>query len=317
MLRANYSIQVWQRQRSKVKRFGEFLSRRMALLLSGFLLTAMVGCRRKNVPLVAPAEKVSVLATVYPLADVARQVGGDSVDASWVLEDGQSPDDVQGMPKLAERLTRAQIVIAGGAGEPWAVGAFEDPERARHLVRLDLAPDAQLIPDARQLWLDPIIVRQSCDVIAERLALQLPEQKNLFETNARKFEQSIDELMREFNARIQAIVGTKVLVLSHDFSALDFRLKLVEVMPVTASVMGLSDEQVGQLKRAVETQKPAAMLVDVDTPMEVQKDLESRVGARVIGIDARGSSAGNGRNTYLGMMRWDFEQVVGMGAQGK
>jgi ABC-type Zn uptake system ZnuABC Zn-binding protein ZnuA len=276
----------------------------------------LVGCKRADPQFAAPMVKVPVLATVYPLADVARQIGGEYVDASWVLEDGQSPD-LQVTAKLREQMTRAAVVIAGGAGEPWAVEGFDDPDRARHLVRLDLTDDAKLIPEARQLWLDPIIVRQSCETIADKLTVQLPAQKNLFEKNAADFEHGIDDLMREFHSRIQSIVGMKVLVLSHDFSALDFRLKLVEVSPVQAPVMGLSDEQIEELKRAVETQKPGAMLVDGDTPMGVQKDLETRVGVKVIAIDGRGSSARNGRNSYLGMMRWDFEQVVGMGISTK
>jgi hypothetical protein len=123
--------------------------------------------------------------------------------------------------------------------------------------------------------------------------------------------------MREFDSRIQVIVGMKVLVLSHDFSALDFRLKLVEISPVTASPLRLSDDQVQQLQRAVQSQQPAAMLLDIDTPMEVQRDLAGRVGVPIIAIDARGSSAGNGHNTYLGMIRYDFEKLTGMGAQQK
>ena len=184
-------------------------------------------------------------------------------------------------------------------------------------MRLDLAPDAQLISDARQLWLDPIIVRQSCDAIAQKLTVQLPAQENLFTKNAKDFEGHIDDFLREFDSRMQAIAGMKVLVLSHDFSALDFRLKLVEVSPVNASPLGLSDDQVRQMQRAVEAQRPAAMLVDIGTPAAVQRDLAGRLGLPVIGIDALGSSAGNGHNTYLGMMRFDYEQLAGMAATGK
>jgi ABC-type Zn uptake system ZnuABC Zn-binding protein ZnuA len=317
LLPRDYSIQAPEGQRSKVLRYGEFLGWRLAVILGGYAaLSMVVGCKRANPQFAAPAVKISVLTTVYPLADVARQIGGDSVDVSWVLEDGQSPDDVQATPQLAERLTRAQLVIAGGAGEPWAVEGFDDPERARHIVRLDLAPDAQLIPDARQLWLDPIIVRQSCDAIAEKLTVELPAQNNLFVKNAQSFENRIDDLMREFDSRIQGIVGLKVLVLSHDFSALDFRLKLVEVSPLNTSPLRMSDDQVLNLQKAVEAQRPAAMLLDIDTPMTVQQDLAARVGVPVIAIDARGSSAGSGHNTYLGMMRYDFEKLTGM-AGGK
>ncbi len=112
-----------------MKRSREFLVWRIVLILAAILLLLIVpGCKRPN-PAADVPEKVSVLGTVYPLADVARQIGGDSVDISWVLEDGQANEDVRVTPELHERLTRADLIIAAGSGEPWAVGGFDDPDR--------------------------------------------------------------------------------------------------------------------------------------------------------------------------------------------
>lgn len=278
------------------------------------LFLSINGCKPPVPAANVPTEKASVVATAYPLADVAREIGGDFVQASWILEDGQSPDALQITPKLEERLTRADLLITCGASEPWAVEGYDDPGRAQHIVRLDLTSEAQFIPNARQLWLDPVIVRQSCDQIAQKLTVQIPSQVNLFKRNAEKYSGRIDDLMREFASGIQAITGMKVLVLSHDFSALNFRLKLVEVMPVNASPLRLTDSDMAALHRAVEAQRPSALLLDINTPLPVQRDLASRLGVPVILIDALGSSAANGHNMYLSLIKYDFEQLTSLAA---
>src|SRR4051794_18537760 len=65
-----------------------------AALLGGVAgLAGLAGCDRQSTSASSPAsavasdkEPVHVLATVYLLADIARQIGGDQVDAEWYVE---------------------------------------------------------------------------------------------------------------------------------------------------------------------------------------------------------------------------------------
>src|SRR5436190_3014284 len=98
-------------------------------LLVGAILGALVGgCERKKsgASNTRIREKVVVVGTVYPLADVAQQVGGDDVKASWIIESGESVVGLNPTAEARSRLRTAQILIAGGVTEPWAVAGAAD-----------------------------------------------------------------------------------------------------------------------------------------------------------------------------------------------
>src|SRR4051794_12985081 len=85
-----------------VKRFGLIL----AILFLGF---GGPSCKRKSPPSSANDTAV-VIGTVYPLADVARQIGGDGVDVSWIVESGSSVQSVQDTQPLRARIGRVDLV---------------------------------------------------------------------------------------------------------------------------------------------------------------------------------------------------------------
>ena len=66
-----------------------------------------LGCDRAPAKAPVPIEKVAIVATVYPLADIARNVGGPYVSASWLIESGQSLSGVQSNVDLRNRLRSA------------------------------------------------------------------------------------------------------------------------------------------------------------------------------------------------------------------
>src|SRR3954454_18742683 len=108
----------------------------------------------------AGQQKLSVLATAYPMADVAREVGGASISAQWLAESGQPIASLDPNAELRNRLRLADLVITGGASEPWAVEGFDDAYRARRIIRLDALPAARDLATTDQLWLDPKVMSQ-------------------------------------------------------------------------------------------------------------------------------------------------------------
>ena len=124
---------------------------------------------------------------------------GDFVQASWILEDGQSLDGLQVTPELREKMTRADVLITGGAAEPWAVEGYDDPSRADHIVRLDLTPMRNSSPmhgSCGSIRYRSRILRSD----RQKLTVQLPSQADLFAKNAKNFSDRIDEFMHEFDS---------------------------------------------------------------------------------------------------------------------
>jgi zinc transport system substrate-binding protein len=67
------------------------------------------------------SEKLPMIASIYPVADMVRQVGGDYVDVTFVLPAGASPHTFEPKPSLVKKISSARIFFMVGAGlEFWA-----------------------------------------------------------------------------------------------------------------------------------------------------------------------------------------------------
>lgn len=65
--------------------------------------------------------KIVVIATIFPLADVAKNIGGDRVEVSTLLLRGVSPHTFEPTPRQMEQMTGARLIIQVGAGlDDWA-----------------------------------------------------------------------------------------------------------------------------------------------------------------------------------------------------
>jgi len=67
------------------------------------------------------AKKLPVIASIYPIAEMIQQVGGDHVEVTYVLPAGASPHTFEPKPSLLKKFSAARIFFMVGAGlEFWA-----------------------------------------------------------------------------------------------------------------------------------------------------------------------------------------------------
>jgi len=261
-----------------------------------------------------PREPVNVIAVAYPMADVVRQIGGDRVHVEWLLESGQPIDSFEPDESQKNRLGTADLVVSGGFDEPWAIEGFDDPTHGARVIRLDLLQTARTSPNAvAQLWLDPLIVRESAQTMADRLRALRPGGDAVFQRNANTFTTQIDSMLMDYRPKLDALAGQKVITLSPAFSALTSRFGIVELRPVSASPLKLSDLEVARIRRTARAQNIGVMLVDDDdVSPQVAQDLADRTGLRVITLDSLGTSAkaGNGNSDYFKLLRYNLEQLI-------
>ena len=75
------------------------VGRHILLVVISAALIWAGGCRKSDATS-ATVEKLRIVATVYPLADVARAVGGRQVSVEWLVERGQRLDAVDPTSEL-------------------------------------------------------------------------------------------------------------------------------------------------------------------------------------------------------------------------
>ncbi|MBN1574687.1 MAG: zinc ABC transporter substrate-binding protein [Deltaproteobacteria bacterium] len=96
----------------------------LILVFSSMLFLSSCGDREKslNVPEDTgdTKEKIKVVASIFPLYEFSREVGGDQAEVTLLLPAGLSPHSFEPTPKDIQTIEGADIFVFNGAGmEPW------------------------------------------------------------------------------------------------------------------------------------------------------------------------------------------------------
>lgn len=102
-----------------------------ALILSVFVIVA-AGCSK---PTETRHDKLSVIATIFPLYDFARAVGGERAKVSLLLPPGVEPHHFEPRPEDMVALHKADIFIYTNKWmEPWAESLLKGVDRSKLTV---------------------------------------------------------------------------------------------------------------------------------------------------------------------------------------
>lgn len=269
------------------------------------LLCLLVGCSKSSERR-PPIDKVDLVATVYPLGQVAQAVGGPVVKVRWLVESGQV---LRGLSEANRAgVQTARIVFFNSAvTEPWIGSDSGMALGGERLLRLDLMTSARPANAGGFLWLDPTIVREAAVELRNRLLAQRPRQASILNDRTDAFLSELDALTNSEWPKFEPFAGRHVLALRHDFDPMLARLKMVVDVPLDRSATDLNDGDVRYLRSNVGAAK--LLLVADDTPPATRERLKE-IGLPIVAIDTLGSSATSGRDTYVEILRFDYEALL-------
>jgi zinc transport system substrate-binding protein len=119
----------------------------LLVILVAVLLFTIPGCDNAGPQ---PSEEISaitVVTTIFPLADMAEELGGDKVNVHYLLPPGASPHTFEPTVEQARLVSEADLFIFIGAGlDDWAVRLAESAGPG--LILLDLSSNTSLLQAA-------------------------------------------------------------------------------------------------------------------------------------------------------------------------
>jgi ABC-type Zn uptake system ZnuABC Zn-binding protein ZnuA len=255
---------------------------------------------------------VTVVASIYPMAEMAKRLGGGWVEAEWLVDAGRRPEEVEGDASARRRADNAVAVITAGPWDrAWALpDVTPEARRDRVIDPADMPAAHGADPDA-YLWLDAAVLREMVERLRVRLSIYDPRRQAELRSGADGYVAEVDAVDGEMKAGLAAFKGRKVLVARPVWGPMLARYGLEQVAPVT----GVMEERLTAADfkdRIVPAAKAAgakAIFVDEATPAGVRQQIEDRTGLRVVTLDAVGSSAAEGRNTWAKVMRYNLGQL--------
>jgi zinc/manganese transport system substrate-binding protein len=266
--------------------------------------------------------KLPVVATFSILADFARNVGGERIDAVALVGPDGDTHVYQPKPADAEKLGAARLILVNGLGlEGWidrlikASGAKAPvvvatkgikPQQMREEGRVELDPHAwQSIADAK------IYVAN----IRDGLIAADPAGEAAYRANAEKYFGKLDTLEAEVKREIAKIPpGRRQIITTHDAfgyfgTAYGFRFIAPEGVSTETEA---SARDVAKIIRQIKSQKIPAVFLENVTDPRLARSIAAESGATVGGTlfsDALSPPDGPA-STYIDMMRNNVRELA-------
>lgn len=222
------------------------------------LLAALSACGSSH-----PSDgRVQVAASMYPLAWLAQQVGGDRVDVSDLVPAGEEPHDYTLTPRQVASVGEADLVVyekGMSSSVDDAIGAAP----ARRALDISTAVTMQRLGSAAEdgesanaldphIWQDPVNMQQMAASIAQQLETVDAAHGDTYRRNLTAVRQRLGTLDREYSTGLAHCARSEFVTSHAAFGYLAHRYHL-EQIPVS----GISPDEEPSPSRIAQVQRLA------------------------------------------------------------
>jgi zinc transport system substrate-binding protein len=284
----------------------------MGVMFWRWLIVALWLCGTTAIHPAAAA--VRVVATIFPVADMVRQVGRDAVEVTTLLSAGASPHTFEPTPAQVRAVAEAAVFVEVGAGlDAWAATL-----RAAHagpMIVITLAAGVPLLGTTEEegarhggdphIWLDPVLVRDHLvPAIASGLSRADAGHAAAFRAAAGAFEAALTQLDAEIRATLAPASSRNYVAFHSAWRYFAKRYDLHEVGTVE-SFPGKepSAQEIAAIVEKARAARVRALLIEPQFSPRLAEQIAHEIGAQVVTVDPLGGPDVPNRQHYLDLMR--------------
>lgn len=286
---------------------------RMGVSLACALVVMMgiAGCGRGEMD---RGGRMLVTASIAPLADFAKQVGGKYVEVELLVPPGASPHTYQLEPSQMEMLSRASVLVLNGAGlEYWAKKAVDAAANPR-LVAMDTARGMKLLDSDPEhpsgnphVWLDPVNAIRQVEAIRDAFKRADPEHASEYRANAAAYIGRLRHLDQEIRAQVKMFRARSFVAFHPAWVYFAKRYSLTQAAVIERSPG--REPSPGEIREVVDTVrrlKAKAVFAEPQFSPKAADVVAAESGAKVIFLDPLGKPPDY---DYIETMRSNLRQM--------
>lgn len=241
----------------------------------------------------SPSDKVRIVTTFYPLAEFAKQVGGEKVDVINITSGGLEPHDYEPSAQDIIKIQTSDLFLINGNGlDSWALDSITD-SKGKTIVMSEkifstianISEDTTLTEDPH-FWLDPIIAQEIVNIIGNELSLIDPINEEYYQNNPAKYISSLKQLDKEYSIVLSNCVRNKIVVSHEAFNYIGNRYN-IEII----NISGISPEeepsarQLAEISELVKTEGIEYIFSENLGSQELAQTVASEVGVKILELN--------------------------------
>jgi len=179
---------------------------------------------------VVSSDKMNVVASFYPLAFLAEEIGGDKVVVRNITPTGAEPHEYEPSPRDLAEMEQSRVLIVNGLGlEPW----YENAKKNIDPKKTDILAVGDGLGNTKDphVWLSPVFMKIMGEKIERAFTKADPKNEKYYTENLQAVQAKLDILNMEY---AQGLINCeqKSIVTSHKafgYLASDYHLVQIPI----------------------------------------------------------------------------------------
>ncbi len=271
-----------------------------------------------------------IVTTTSMITDLVKNVGGDKVSVTGLMGAGVDPHLYKASEGDVSKLSQADMILYNGLHlEGKLVEVFENMQRQKiNTIAISDALDKKDLIGSTlfasnydpHIWFAVENWEKATQFVADELSKALPEHREEFQANAKRYLGALKTLKTELTEEINTLPEEqRRLVTAHDafnYFGRSFGFDVVGLQGIsTATEAGVQDVQ--KTASYIIDHKVKAIFIESSVPKRTVEALQAAVNSKnhhvAIGgtlfSDALGNP-GTAEGTYVGMFRYNVKTIV-------
>jgi len=270
------------------------------------------------------SEKLPVIASIYPIADMVQQVGGDHVDVAFVLPAGASPHTFEPKPSLVKKFSSARIFFMVGAGlEFWAEkfinlarpglttivlsGGVSLIHTAGHHHARTGNPDHESSVANPHIWMDPVIAKTMVNKITAALCDVDHQHVTYYKERGQRYLEKLDDLDQMIQKTVSTFTIRKYVSFhaSWDYFARRYGLESAGVIEA-APGRNPTPIQIKNIVAMIKKYHIRAVFAEPQLNPRAAEIIAREAEVNVLLLDPLGGPNLIGRATYIDLIKYNL-----------
>jgi len=283
------------------------------------------GCTFGNSNRQESNNKIKVAATIFPLYDIVKEIGGDKIDANLILPPGVSPHTFEVSTSQIKKMQGTKLFFVIGQNLDSWVGDISSSVSEAQTIDLSSIVKLQQLDENNSnhksdkdgenktgydphYWLSPQNAYFMAEEVMKQLVLLSPENENYFLGNYNNFVNKLQSKDLEWKNKLSDL-KEKNIVVFHDawgYFADSFGLTVVgtfEPFPGQEP----TPQYLKELQQIVKDKNIKTLFVEPQSSQDSIKTLAKDLGVDIKVLDDLGGVAG--RMNYIEMMDFNVNNV--------
>ncbi len=265
-----------------------------------FVLSVLPSCTQER------SDKLQVYVSFYALEDFAREIGGDKIDITNLVQNGEPHDFEISATQMAKLLDSDLFIYSGGI-DSWAQDISDSTGSVR-TVKADGNIDLNNEDDPH-IWLNPDTAIAQMEQICNSLC-EIDEKNKDFYTNNLNRAKEKCNMLKEQIALAKPVTSSHTIITAHGAYA-----HLLDLLHVTQlSVEGIhseGDPTAAQMAKIIDFARENSIKHIFVSPNENSKSAQgvaNEVGAEIVYLDSLEVNNQNGG--YFNAMEKNINEIL-------